>query len=235
MKNMISKKIKFKIFILIMFVVFIIGAVSVLAAEVSYSQNYPWQRAEGISGIVQKFYTMALATVGVAALGALIYGAILWTVSEAVSSKQDAMEWIKGALLGLVLLLGAVLLLRTINPELVKLKEPGLPKPAAMPPVSSTTYSGGNCSLYSIAVVSATVVYKCSTNGRIFSITSGTFESADLEARRKCVEGCTGGSCSEASKSLKNSYTVRCSVTGATFSNEQEGTAYLSCRGKCPD
>ena len=51
MKNMISKKIKFKIFILIMFVVFIIGAVSVLAAEVSYSQNYPWQRAEGISGI----------------------------------------------------------------------------------------------------------------------------------------------------------------------------------------
>ena len=130
---MIPKKLKFKIFILIMFVVFMIGAVSVLAAEVDYKPAFPWEGAEGISGMVQKFYTMALAAVGVAALGALIYGAILWTVSEAVSSKQEAMEWIKGALLGLVLLLGAVLLLQTINPELVKLKEPGLPKPAAMP------------------------------------------------------------------------------------------------------
>lgn len=121
---MISKKLKFKIFILIAVAFFTVGTISVLAAAVNYSPAFPWEGAKGLGGIVQKFYTMALATVGVAALGALIYGAILWTVSEAVSSKQDAMEWIKGALLGLVLLLGAVLLLQTINPELVKLKEP---------------------------------------------------------------------------------------------------------------
>ena len=184
---------------------------------------------------MQKFYTMALATVGVAALGALIYGAILWTVSEAVSSKQDAMEWIKGALLGLVLLLGAVLLLQTINPELVKLNEPGLPKPAKMPPVSSTTYSGGNCSLYSTTLASATVNYSCSTNGKTFSVTSETLEFADRQARGNCVDGCAGGSCSKIGDFQKNSYTIRCSVNGATFSDEQQGTAFLNCRAKCPD
>lgn len=88
--------------------------------------QYPWcQEAEkGPGALVGRFYTIALGLAAAAALGVLIYGAILWTVSGAVSSKKDAMEWISGAIWGLILLLGAYLILYTINPDLVKLKGP---------------------------------------------------------------------------------------------------------------
>lgn len=87
--------------------------------------QYPWHKAaesQSIAGIVGEFYTVALGIVGVAALGALIYGGILWTVSGAVSTQQEAKEWISGAIWGLALLLAAALILNTINPALAELK-----------------------------------------------------------------------------------------------------------------
>ena len=87
--------------------------------------NYPWCGGEktDIAGLIKKFYNYALAAVGVAALGAIIFGGIKYTVSAGNPSGQsDAISWITGAVWGLVLLLGANLLLRTINPNLVNLK-----------------------------------------------------------------------------------------------------------------
>ncbi len=88
--------------------------------------EYPWcedaAAKEDIAGLVKRFYDYALALVGVAALGAIIYGGILYTVSEAAGTKQEAIGWITGAVWGLVLLLGANLLLRTINPKLTQLE-----------------------------------------------------------------------------------------------------------------
>ncbi len=97
--------------------------------------DYPWCKegtSGGISGLVNNFYGIALGLAGASALGVLIYGAILWTLSGAVTSKQDALEWIWGAIWGLVLLLGAYLILNTINPDLVSLQEPKL-KQATLP------------------------------------------------------------------------------------------------------
>jgi hypothetical protein len=94
-------------------------------ADISCDQQYPWCKGEtsDIAGLVSKFYNYALAAVGVAALGAIIFGGIKYTVSAGNPSGQaDAISWITGAVWGLVLLLGANLLLRTINPELVNLK-----------------------------------------------------------------------------------------------------------------
>lgn len=88
--------------------------------------DYPWCKEvpSGFGGIINRFYTIALGFAGASALGVLIYGAILWTLSGAVTSKQDALEWIWGAVWGLVLLMGAYLILNTINPDLINLKEP---------------------------------------------------------------------------------------------------------------
>lgn len=83
---------------------------------------YPWcKTGETPGGFVATFYRIALGLVGGAALGVLIYGAILWTLSEAVTSKEEAKKWITGAIWGLVLLLGAYLILYTINPDLVNI------------------------------------------------------------------------------------------------------------------
>lgn len=93
------------------------------AAESSPKINltYPWSEEKSPTGLVSRFYQIALGLAGAAALGVLIYGAILWTLSGAVTSKQDALEWIKGAIWGVVLLLGAYLILWTINPRLVEI------------------------------------------------------------------------------------------------------------------
>ncbi|MBI2514805.1 hypothetical protein HYV91_01275 [Candidatus Wolfebacteria bacterium] len=93
--------------------------------------NYPWcnlSEAERKSpaGIVRNIYQIALGLAGAAALGVLTYGGILWAVSGAVGDKKNALDYIKGALWGVVLLLAAVLILRTINPNLVDLSDPGV-------------------------------------------------------------------------------------------------------------
>lgn len=121
-----------------------------LAAEVSLScdknpKAYPWcsEAKSGNFGVlVNRFYVIALGLGAASAFGVLIYGAILWTMSGAVTSKQDAMEWISGAIWGLVLLLGAYLILYTINPTLVALKNPGgLISPVTVAPPGIITNS----------------------------------------------------------------------------------------------
>ncbi|PIU98446.1 hypothetical protein COS61_01390 [Candidatus Wolfebacteria bacterium CG03_land_8_20_14_0_80_40_12] len=100
--------------------------VSAAEADISCDKyQYPWckEKIKTPADLVQNFYKIALGLAGAAAFGVLIYGAILWTVSGAVSSKQDARERITGALWGLLLLLAAYLILWTINPELVNLKD----------------------------------------------------------------------------------------------------------------
>jgi len=112
-------------------------------ADISCDQQYPWckDKSGDIAGLVKNFYNYALAAVGVAALGAIIFGGVKYTVSAGnPSSQTDAISWITGAVWGLVLLLGANLLLRTINPQLVNLEmtklEPVNMEVSAQSPVS---------------------------------------------------------------------------------------------------
>jgi len=98
--------------------------------DVSCKQyGYPWCKTgtQDPAGLVKNFYIIALGLAAAAAMGVLIYGGILWTVSGAVSSKQDAMQWIWGAIWGFILLLAATLILYTINPSLVNLSNPNIP------------------------------------------------------------------------------------------------------------
>ena len=126
------KRMSNKIIFTILFLFFILSFNFVLAASGNITcdnYKYPWcgtKELGGSEGLIGKFYTFALAAVGVAALGAIIYGGILHTVSAGSASQQtEARAWIWGAVMGVMLLLGAYLLLNTINPELVKLKDPG--------------------------------------------------------------------------------------------------------------
>ena len=127
---------------------FLIFNDTVFAAEATIACQkfqYPWCNLQGEekspAGIVRKFYVIALGLAGAAALGVLAYGGILWTVSGAVGDKKNALDYIKGALWGVVLLLGAYLILNTINPQLVDLINPGLDQ--APPPPAMTRYDSG--------------------------------------------------------------------------------------------
>src|SRR3989344_2165744 len=122
------------IFIIIFLAILsIIGFQMVLAANVDLNcanNAYPWCKSAselgGSSGLVARFYNIGLGLVGFTAFGAIIFGAIKYTLSQGNPAKmQDALAWIWGAVWGIILLLGGWLLLNTINPEIVRLEDPG--------------------------------------------------------------------------------------------------------------
>lgn len=99
-------------------------------------------KGEGIAGYVARLYQFGLMIVGLIALGGLVFGALKYTLSAGnVVTQQDAKDQILAAIYGLLILLGAYLILATINPDLVNLRNPGAAKIIAVPPAGGT--SGG--------------------------------------------------------------------------------------------
>ena len=79
-------------------------------------------------------YTFGLSAGALLAFLMIVVGAIQYTVSEAIGSKEDAKDRITSAIWGLVLLLSAFIILNTINPQLPQLQEPTLPAIQLPPP-----------------------------------------------------------------------------------------------------
>lgn len=72
----------------------------------------------GFGNYVNAMYAVAIGVAGVLAVIKLIIAGAKYMLSEIVSTKQDAKNDIKWALIGLLVVLGAVLILTTINADL---------------------------------------------------------------------------------------------------------------------
>ena len=78
----------------------------------------------GIAQQIGNFYQWALGIGGLVALGVLIFGGILYTISAGNASRQDdAKGWLLGGIMGVILLFSSYLILNTVNPELTNLKD----------------------------------------------------------------------------------------------------------------
>jgi hypothetical protein len=72
--------------------------------------------------IVRYIYMFALGAAGFVALLAILIGAFMYITSAGNASKMgDAKDRIMSAILGIIILLASVLILRTINPDLVNI------------------------------------------------------------------------------------------------------------------
>lgn len=84
----------------------------------------------GITGPAEytaRIYQFSLMIVGLIALFGLTYGALKYVLSAGkIADQGDAREQMLAAVYGLLILLGAFLILRTINPDLVSLNNPSL-------------------------------------------------------------------------------------------------------------
>lgn len=81
-----------------------------------------------IPGLIKYIYDWGISLGGFAAFIALVIAGVQYLTSAGNAGKmKEAMDRIRSAGLGLVLLLGSVLILNTINPQLTKLKMPELP------------------------------------------------------------------------------------------------------------
>ncbi|MDD5547926.1 MAG: hypothetical protein PHN74_03500, partial [Candidatus Pacebacteria bacterium] len=77
------------------------------------------------AGMVARLYQVGIGIAGFLAFGAIILGALRLILSaDNLADQKDAKDQMGQAIYGLLLLLGAYLILKTINPDLVNLKNP---------------------------------------------------------------------------------------------------------------
>lgn len=126
----------------------------------------PGEAPEGseLPNLIKYLYMFSLGIVGIIALLSMLIGAVKYILSAGNASKAgDAKDQIYSAILGIILLLASVIILRTINPDLVKigfeipsiLGEPEGPEDQHVAchcvwgsePTSDTTFQTGRCYL----------------------------------------------------------------------------------------
>ena len=80
------------------------------------------QPNDSIPNYLNNIYRFAVGIAGLLALGMIVAGGVYYTVSAGSSDKQkDAKDMITSAVLGVGLLLGSYLILKTVNPQIVTL------------------------------------------------------------------------------------------------------------------
>ena len=97
--------------------------------------------------LINYIYKFALIACGITAFVSILIGAIQYVTSAGNSSKaSEAKDRITSALWGILILLSSVLILRTINPDLVSLSI-SLPeiKPVTIPDATDNYYCRGCC------------------------------------------------------------------------------------------
>lgn len=80
------------------------------------------QEAQGPADMVFLIYRYLMGLVGIVAVGVIMYGGVLRTMSADPSKIRASNEYIKSALKGIVLLFGAQVLFNTINPNIIDIE-----------------------------------------------------------------------------------------------------------------
>jgi len=71
---------------------------------------------------VNALYVLAISVAALLAVVQIIFGGVQWMLSDVVTDKSSAKKRIRGALLGLLIVLTAVVILNTINANLTNLE-----------------------------------------------------------------------------------------------------------------
>jgi hypothetical protein len=84
---------------------------------------------KNVSGYVISIYYVVIGLAGVLAVLFIVIGGFLYISTSSSKDKDKGKAWIKNALWGLLLVLGSVIILQTINPNLLNLSNLGLNLP----------------------------------------------------------------------------------------------------------
>ncbi len=115
-----KKKLIFSFFTIILF-----ATALVTSAQTTYQPvvqiprlNPPTQTTDQY---VNALYLLSITVAELLAVVKIIFGGVKWMFSDVVTSKQSAIEDIRGAIFGLLIVLATVLILETVNPNLTRL------------------------------------------------------------------------------------------------------------------
>lgn len=82
--------------------------------------NLPGASTPNFEAYINILYTISISLAALLAVVKIVIAGAKYMLSDVVSNKGDAIKDIQGAVLGLLLILGAVVLLNIINPDLTK-------------------------------------------------------------------------------------------------------------------
>jgi len=137
-----------------------------------------------IAEYVATFYRFSLGIAGVLAVAMIVVGSLYYSLSGIAEKKNQGKEFITSAIYGLILLLGAYLILNTINPELTTLKDLSGLTPVTTElfsyqgPVSASANSCGTFSAIAFSPQPSGATLTCASN-RIAYDGSSEFDVLD--------------------------------------------------------
>lgn len=79
------------------------------------------QNAGSFANYLNTLYILSISVAAFLAVVMIIYSGVQYMLSDVVTDKSSAKQGIRGALLGLLIVIGAVIILETINPALTDL------------------------------------------------------------------------------------------------------------------
>lgn len=140
--NIFNKKLLIPITILIFFGVFLAAQTGLTAYEIEVSIPHGPQSGDEPEFLeyLKGLYMFGLFLLVFLAFVVLTVAGVVFMLSDTISKKDEAKKYIWAAISGLLLGLGAYLILRTINPELIQLKKPDLPSDSS----SSSIFKNNN-------------------------------------------------------------------------------------------
>ena len=84
--------------------------------------NIPGYNSAGggdFSDFINLIYGLAITLAALLAVIKIVIAGVKWMLSDVVTDKKDAKDDIRGALLGLIVIISAVLIITIINPDIV--------------------------------------------------------------------------------------------------------------------
>jgi len=141
---MSNKKIKLNTFLIFVFLILFLPSITLADLNLTLKNSPPClltdkfgvcQDPTSIEGYINLVYRFMLGVGGFLALGMIVWGAILISLSGGIDKVKEGKDYITSSLFGLALLFGSYLLLKTINPNLVYLTPPTA-EPVEITPVT---------------------------------------------------------------------------------------------------
>ncbi|MDO8536665.1 MAG: hypothetical protein Q7R94_00250 [bacterium] len=224
-------------------VVCLLLVASLAFAQVKINPNIPGvsDTEKNPCAIVFGFYKYALMIGGILAFGAVVYGGVKYTLAAGNPSGQsEGKEWVKGALLGLLLLAASYLVLNTINPDITKctLTELADLPPVPISPTSTTAYNciptvgeSGKCNSAvgacseSPSILTARTCIATKLPGSAITATTGGTHVCNPPSSISCHFG--GTSCNDGGHAID--FVKPPGKTWAQAKTDAQGCAGLSC------
>jgi hypothetical protein len=133
---MFNKNLKLNIFLGITFLILFLPHIGLADLSLTLKNSPPCLLTDkfgecfdptSIEGYINLVYRFMLGVGGFLAVGMIVWGAILISLSGGIDKVKEGKDYITSSLFGLALLFGSYLILKTVNPNLVYLTPPTAP------------------------------------------------------------------------------------------------------------